>query len=135
MRVVAIALLFVLAACGGGSDPAPTATADATGTTPTTQPTTLSPKGVPVPEALSGFRCEKDAEGAWNASGQLSNDSKSKAAYQVTIYIGQATGGEERAKTKQVPSVAAGGSVDFVINKIPAPNDDGPCHVQVLAKK
>ena len=142
MRVLAVALLFVLAACGGGgSEPAPQETTTAStseapaGTVPTTAPPTTSPKGKAVPEVLSDFRCEQDAAGVWNASGVLSNGTKSKATYQVTVYIGQATGGDERAKTKQVPSVAAGGSVEFTMSKIPAPKEGGPCHVQVLATK
>lgn len=143
MRVVAVALLLVLAACGGGgSEPknsssgTPSSAASSqTGVTPTPQPTTAKPTGVPVPEALSGFRCEQDTEGDWNAWGLLSNDGKNKVTYQVTVYIGQATGGEEQAKTKQIPSVAAGGSVKFRISKVPAPTDGGPCHVQVLAPK
>lgn len=142
MRVVAVALLLVLAACGGGgSDPAPqqssTASASEAPTTavPTIAAPTTSPTGKAAPEVLSDFRCEQDAAGVWNASGVLSNGTKSKATYQVTIYIGQATGGDERAKTKQVPSVAAGGSVEFTMSKIPAPKEGGPCHVQVLATK
>ncbi|MFI5430197.1 hypothetical protein [Aeromicrobium sp. UC242_57] len=139
MRVVAVALLLVLAGCGGGSsEPAATpsattaATSSATDATPTTEPTTATPKGTPAPEALSEFRCEQDAEGRWNASGVLSNSGKAKVTYQVTIYIGQATGGEERARTKQVPSVAPDGSVEFTIKNVPAPKSGGPCHVQVL---
>lgn len=139
MRFVAVALMFVLAACsGGGSEPAPTPSTTASSdvaATPTTQPTTATPTGKPAPEALSGFRCEQDSAGVWNASGLLSNDGKAKVTYQVTVFIGQAMGGEERAKTKQVPSVAAGGSIKFTISKIPAPKDGGPCHVQVLTSR
>lgn len=139
MRVVAVALLLVLAACGGGgsdeADPAGTAAAPTQTTGPAPEPTTATPKGEPAPEALSTFRCEQDREGRWNATGAISNSGKAKVTYQVTIYIGQATGGSERAKTKQLANVAGGGSVEFTIKNIPAPKDGGPCHVQVLAQK
>lgn len=137
MRVAAVALLLVLAACGGGSDePAakPTATTAPT-TAATTKPTTVSPKGTPAPEALMRFRCDKNSKGTWKASGFLVNGGKAAVTFQVTVFIGEATGGEQPAKTKQVPNVGAGGSVGFAINKVPAPEAGGTCHVQVLATK
>lgn len=137
MRVAAVALMFVLAACGGGGGSeegqAPVAT-DTTGNTPSA-PSAPALKGTPAPEALSSFRCEQDSKDRWNARGVLSNVGKVKTTFQVTVYIGQATGGEERARTTQVPSIAAGGSTKFRIKRIPAPTDGGPCHVQVLASK
>lgn len=143
MRVVAVVLLLVLAGCGGGGsepDATPktavkTSSKASTSPPPAVEPTTAIPKGTPTPEALSDFRCEQDAEGDWNSTGVLSNSKKNPVTYQVTVFIGQATGGEERAKTKQIPNVTAGGSVTFGIGKIPAPQDGGPCHVQVLATK
>lgn len=135
MRTLAVALLLVLAGCGGGSDPAPTATKTTpTVTQPTQKATIAPPQGTPAPEALSRFRCLKNAKDRWNASGYLANKSKAKVTYQVTVYIGEASGGEERAKTRQVPQVAAGGSVKFTLKNVPAPKDGGPCHVQVLAQ-
>jgi hypothetical protein len=132
---VALALMLALAGCGGGSEPAPKATA--TKTTPTkkvtVKPTVAAPTGTPAPEALSSFRCAADKNGRWNASGYLSNSGKTKVTYQVTVYVGEAAGGSENARTEQVASVAAGGSVKFSILKIPAPKAGGPCHVQVLA--
>jgi hypothetical protein len=68
----------------------------------------------------------------WNASGYLANSGKNKATFQVTVYVGEATGGEEQARTQQVPNVAAGSSIKFVIRKVPAAKTGGPCHVQVL---
>ena len=137
MRVAAVALMFVLAACGGGGGSEAGQTPAATGSTGNTPSAPPAPalKGTPVPEALSGFRCEQDSKDRWNASGVLSNVGKAKTTFQVTVYIGQATGGEERARTTQVPSIAAGGSTKFQIKRIPAPTDGGPCHVQVLASK
>ena len=71
----------------------------------------------------------------WNSSGFLADKSKAKVTFQVTVYVGEAAGGAEKAKTRQVDNVAAGGSTRFVINNVPATDDDGPCHVQVLAQR
>ncbi|MCW2829321.1 MAG: hypothetical protein JWP31_13 [Aeromicrobium sp.] len=140
MRTAAVALLLLLAACGGGSsgepsDQAAPSKAPAAEPTPsaTTAPAVVTPAGEAIPEALSRFRCEQDAKGSWNAAGYVSNSVKAPRTFQVTVYIGDATGGVERAKTTQVASVAPGGSVAFRINKVPAPQDGGPCHVQVVA--
>jgi hypothetical protein len=140
MRTLAVALILVLAGCGGGgSDDPPAKSAKTpsakTTTTATPKPTVAAPKGVPAPEALSRFRCLKDAKGVWNSTGYLANDGKGKATFQVTVYVGEAAGGTEKAKTDQVPDVAAGASVRFVIKDLPAPKDGGACHVQVLAQR
>lgn len=138
--VAALSLAFVLAGCGGGSDPAASPTTKApTRTTPTThvtvKPTVAVPTGKPVPEALSSFRCAVDKKGDWNATGYLTNTGKAKVTFQVTVYIGEASGSSENARTLQVPSVAPGGSTTFTIRKVPAPNTGGPCRVQVLAAR
>jgi len=131
MRTLAFAFLLVLAGCGGGS---PESGPEATATTKAiTTPTTTAPTGTPAPEALSRFQCAMNADDVWNASGYLSNAGKNRVTFQVTVYIGEAAGGEEKAKTHQVENVAGGGSVRFVIRNIPAPKAGGPCHVQVLA--
>jgi hypothetical protein len=134
MRTLAVVLLLVLAGCGGGSTsepPAPAKTSAKPAVT-TTAPK-VAPTGKPAPEALSRFRCKANAKGIWNASGYLSNTAKTKVTYQVTVYVGEATGGDEKARTTQVPTVAGGGSVRFVVKKVPAPKTGGSCHVQVLA--
>ena len=137
MRTFAVALILVLAGCGGGSDdqPSDSATTTPTATQATTKPTGAPPKGTPAPEALSRFRCAKTSKGVWNSSGYLANKTKAKVTFQVTVYVGEAAGGAEKAKTRQVDNIAAGGSTRFVINNVPATNDDGPCHVQVLAQR
>lgn len=135
MRTAAVLLLLVLAACGRG--------ADDPGVTPSTTPaaasglaqTTLLPTGDPAPEALSQFRCEPDGAGAYTASGMLANAGKSATTFQVTVYVGPPVDGQQRAKTKQVAKVGAGGSTDFTIFKIPAAAEGGTCHVQVLKTK
>jgi hypothetical protein len=137
MRTLAVALILVLAGCGGASDDQPT-TPTKTSMAPTkatTKPTVAPPKGTPAPGALSKFRCAKTSKGVWNTSGYLSNGGKSKVTFQVTVYIGEAAGGAEQARTRQVSNVAAGGSTRFVLNNVPATDDDGPCHVQVLAQR
>ena len=138
MRTLAVALILVLAGCGGGGSddqPSDRVTTTPTPTETTTKPTVAPPKGTPAPEALSKFRCAKTAKGVWNSSGFLANKSKAKVTFQVTVYVGEAAGGAEKAKTRQVDNVAAGGSTRFVINNVPATNDDGPCHVQVLVQR
>ena len=138
MRTLAVALILVLAGCGGGGSddqPSDRVTTTPTPTETTTKPTVAPPKGTPAPEALSKFRCAKTAKGVWNSSGFLANKSKAKVTFQVTVYVGEAAGGAEKAKTRQVDNVAAGGSTRFVINNVPATNDAGPCHVQVLAQR
>ncbi len=133
MRTLAVALILVLAGCGGGSDgkPPPAKTSAPPSAVPT-KPTVAAPSGTPMPEALSRFRCEKDAKDSWRASGYVANTGKSKVTFQVTVYIGEAAGGTEDAKTRQVPGVVGSGSARFTIDKIPAPAEGGACHVQVL---
>ncbi len=89
------------------------------------KPTIAAPTGTPAPEALSQFQCAKDAKGVWNASGTIANSGKSKATYQVTVYVGEAAGSDEQAMTKQLPNIEARGSVKFAIVKVPAPKDGG----------
>ena len=135
MRTFAVALILVLAGCGGGSDDQPSAKPTTTApTTPTPKPTVAPPKGTPAPEALTKFSCAKTAKGVWNSSGYLANASKAKVTFQVTVYVGAATGGAEKAKTRRLDNVAAGGSTRFVINNVPVAAD-GPCHVQVLVQR
>ena len=135
MRVVAVVLLLVLAGCGraagDGTNPAAgstkTAAAEGAGSDP------ALPSGRPAPEALSRFRCAKNAKDVWGASGYLANDGKTKATFQVTVLVGEPGGGSGEARTEQVADVPSNGSVKFDIAKIPAPEKDGTCRVQVLA--
>ncbi|MRJ75892.1 hypothetical protein GEV29_05040 [Aeromicrobium sp. SMF47] len=138
MRTAAVALLLLLlAACGAESDGSSAAPSPSTGAT--TQPAVgsavVDAAGPSVPEALLRFRCEKNAEGRWAASGFLVNGGKALASFQVTVFIGEATGSPERAKTKRVENIAPDGSVAFKIYRIPAPEGGGTCHVQVLQTK
>ena len=133
--MVAVALVLVLSASGGVSDPkTPKPTATATTTKAAPKPTIAAPTGKPAPEALSQFLCAKDAKGVWNASGAIANNGKTRATFQVTVYVGEAAGSDEQAMTKQLPNIEAGGSVKFAITKVPAPKTGGPCHVQVLRR-
>lgn len=134
MRTLAIVLLSVLAGCGGGSDPTDKPTVTVKITKATAKPTIAAPTGTPAPESLSLFRCAKDSKGKWRASGTIANNGKTKATYQVTVYIGEAAGSDEKAKTTQLANIQAGGSAKFAIEKVPAPKDGGPCHVQVLRR-
>ncbi len=139
MRTLAVALLLVLAGCGGSADQPSTPTKTSVAATKATakatpKPTVAPPKGTPAPEALSKFHCAKD-KGKWNASGYLANRSKGKVTFQVTVYVGEAAGAAEKAKTHQVANVAADASTRFTIDDLPAPDDGGACHVQVLAQQ
>ena len=138
MRTLVVALLLVLAGCGAGSDPAakPTAAKTTTKTTAqvTAKATIAAPTGKPAPEALSQFRCEKNSKDRWMASGLISNPGKSRATFQVTAFVGEAAGSDERAKTKQLANIQAKGSVKFTIGDVPAPKAGGTCHVQVLRR-
>src|SRR5215218_7587934 len=137
MRTLAVALILVLAGCGARSEdpPAKSVTTSPSPTKATTAPTVAPPKGTPAPEALSKFRCAKSVTGVWNSSGYVANKGKAKVTYQVTVFVGEAAGGAEKAKTRRLASVAAGGSTRFVINNLPAPDAGGTCHVQVLAQR
>lgn len=135
MRIAVVSLLLLLGACGASSDgsgAAPSSTAPAN--QPAAAPTTPAPTGEPVPAALSRFRCEPDGSGTYAASGILSNGSKQTVTFQVTVFVGTPAPTPQQAMTKQVPKVAAGGSIEFQVAKIPA-REGGTCHVQVLTTK
>jgi hypothetical protein len=137
MRMAAVALLLVLAACGTGPDEpkSSSSTAPPAAGQPAASPTTPAPTGDPVPAALSRFRCDPDGAGAFTASGILSNATKAAVTFQVTVFVGQPGPAPQSARTKQVPKVAPGGSVDFQLDQVPAAPEGGTCHVQVLTTK
>lgn len=137
----AVVCCLVLAGCGGGdpqkeSAPIKKATpAKATKTANKVAPTVAAPTGIPAPEDLTDFRCAANGKGVWNASGILENESKRRATYQVTVFVGQADGKDANARTKQVQSVLAGGSTKVELTRIPAADDATQCYVQVLRKQ
>jgi hypothetical protein len=132
----ALSLLLVLAACGGsGEDAAPAATTTPSPQQPAASPTIAPPTGEPVPGALSQFRCDPDGAGTYRATGVLENSTKAKVTFQVTVYVGEPSGVPASARTERLPDVAGGGSVDFTVDKIPAPAEGGTCHVQALTTK
>ena len=134
LSAIAGAALLVLTACGTGSDPDPASSPTATtpkatqGTADPTPPA-AEPAGTPAPEALSRFRCEKISSG-WAATGVVANGGKSAATFRVTVYVGPADGSDRDASTRTLADVAAGGSTEFRLEKIPA--EGSTCHVQVL---
>ncbi|MCL3816867.1 hypothetical protein [Aeromicrobium wangtongii] len=137
MRTAALLLLLLLAACGADSDGSgatPTRTVPAAGQEAAI-PMTPAPTGEPVPAALSRFRCEPDGSGTFTASGVLSNATKKTVTFQVTVFVGAPAPNPQQARTQQVPKVAAGGSIEFQVAKIPAAPEGGTCHVQVLTTK
>jgi hypothetical protein len=136
MRMAALSLLLVVAACGGseGSPKQPPTSAPPSSQA-VVQPTVAPPTGDPVPEALSQFRCDPDGAGTFQASGVVENAAKGKVTFQVTVYVGEPQAVPQSAKTKQLAGVAGGGSIPFEIYKIPAPPAGGTCHVQVLTTK
>ncbi len=134
MRTFAVALLLVVAGCGGGSEPAAKPTATKTTPKVAPKPTIAAPTGTPAPQALSNFVCEKNSKGVWVATGLISNAGKSKATFQVTVYVGEAAGSDEQAKTRQLANIQAKGSAKFAIGDVPAPKTGGTCRVQVLRR-
>ncbi len=129
-----LALMFVLAACGGVGDapktkalarPSPQVALD--GSLPRV------PEGRSVPAALTEFVCTRDDKGIWTASGAVVNDAKKSVSFQVTAHVGPADGQGAAARTKRIAAVQAHGSVRFDLGKIESRSDQGPCHVQVLA--
>jgi len=120
--LAALVALSALGGCGGGGEPTATQSA-------TVAPSDGSPAGTPAPEALSGVTCEKQDK-TWTASGVVANDNKEPATYQVTVYVGDATGGEGQARTERLGEVAAGGSIQFELKDVP--DGDGPCRVQLV---
>lgn len=132
---VSASLLIALAGCGGSDGPATRPTTSATAAREPAQSTIAPPTGTPVPEALSQFRCDPDGAGTFQASGTVENATKAKVTFQVTVYVGDPQDVPSSAKTKQLAGVAGGGSVEFQIDKIPAPAEGGTCHVQVLTPK
>jgi hypothetical protein len=132
----ALSLLLVLAACGSsGEDAAPAAKTSPSPQQPAASPTIAPPTGEPVPGALSQFRCDPDGAGTYRATGVLENSTKAKVTFQVTVYVGEPSGAPASARTERLPDVAGGGSVDFTVDKIPAPAEGGTCHVQALTTK
>ncbi len=127
---MAVALVLVLPACGGGE------ASTRSGTTTERALTGALPRvaeGVRVPEALSDFACERDDEGTWTATGSVTNRTKAPATFQVTVYVGPADGAGSPARTKRISAVQKNGSVGFEIDGIEARAPEGPCHVRVLA--
>lgn len=90
-------------------------------------------EGSSMPEALSDFRCERDDEGTWSASGAVTNRTSKPVSFQVTVHVGTPDGGSQPATTRRISSVQKNGSVGFELDKIKTPTADGRCHVQVLA--
>lgn len=132
VRPVLLAALLstglTLSACGGGDGPEPGARA-----TPTGAPTAEGlPDGTPVPELLSGVRCNPDADGVWLAIGAVTNPTKNPVSYQVTAQVGPADGGGPAA-TRRLVDVRGGQTVRFRLEEIPTSSPDGPCHLQLLA--
>ncbi|MET0468099.1 MAG: hypothetical protein ABW075_04950 [Aeromicrobium sp.] len=135
MRMAALSLLLVLAACGGSDESPSTDASTPAASAPVASPTVAPPTGDPVPEALSGFRCEPDGAGAYRASGALKNATKASVTFHVTVHVGTPSAAPQSAKTTDVPTVKGGASVQFAVDGIPAPAEGGTCHVQVLTAK
>lgn len=131
LTTVALAMVLPLGACGGSDDPpAKKAEPDAAKTPAASAP--AAPQGTPVPQAISSFQCSQDAKKRWTASAVIGNDTKNAQKYRVTVYIGPPGVQETPARTKEVGTIQAGGSLTVRLTKIPGKPKAGPCHVQVL---
>lgn len=122
---VGVALVaLVLAGCGEDEPP------------PEPEPTATAPQGDPLPDgtavpaALSELRCA-ESDGAWSATGLISNDDKTAADYQVIAYVGVRDGQPHEARTETLARIQPGGSARFTIEDISRQGDDSTCHVQV----
>lgn len=129
-----LALGLVLAGCGGPAAdddaPAPEPPGVANGDS---GPSTGAPDGEPVPEALRRFRCERDGDGVWSASGRVRNPGSQTRDFQVTVHVGPADGATAPARTTRLVEVPAEKSTTFRLAGVEAASAQGPCHVQVLA--
>lgn len=120
-RFVALLVAALLVGgCAGSPNPA----------APTTSSSATPKADDYAPEALSDFRCGWAGAG-WVAKGILSNATKASVSYQVTVYVGDA-GSSGTGTTQRYEHIAAGGSIPFTIDKIPATGETGTCHVRVL---
>ena len=112
MRTLAVALLLVLAGCGGGSSDPPAKPTKTTAATSADQGNDQADGRPAERHPRAGGALEvplrQGPQGKWNTSGYVANETKTKVTFQVTVYVGEAAGGEEKAKTRQVPNVAAG---------------------------
>ena len=130
--VVTAACLFALSGCGGDGD-------DNAKDTPKSSPSVSTGSSSASPKApkeqlatadLTAFLCSPDAAGKWTATGVLSNTSEKERSYQVTVFVGAGNAGE--ARVADVADVAPGGTQDFMVTDLPAPNADAMCHVKVV---
>lgn len=129
----AVLAVGLLPGCGLGADAADQ-TAPAPATT-TTTPTVSGPAGTPHPDALSDFRCEPDAAGAWSALGTVTNEAAAPADYLVTVVLAGATDESASGKRQLIPDLASGETYDLRLNRLPVPAGEAvSCQVQVLRR-
>lgn len=127
-RMVALlALLAVVPGCGRSVGPA------ATTTTPSVTPDAERRlAAVDATDDLTGFSCAPGQDGAWAASGVLTNGTDRVASYAVTVVVAGAEAAAARGKQRTLP-VPPDEPTRFQIRDIPvSPGTDLTCSVRVV---
>jgi hypothetical protein len=129
LTVVALAVV----GCGGGdtddvADPPTQPTQSAS-----SSPRTPSDSTVDAAADLSDFVCEAGKDGAWDASGVVTNSSGRAADYRVTVVVAEGPGVSIPGKQRVLTQLAPGASEPFEVENLPAAGtSDSACQVEVL---
>jgi hypothetical protein len=131
VRAAASAILvagLLASGCGGSSDP----TATSSPTPSATPDAKRRPAVVDAIDDLSEFSCAPGEDGAWRASGVLTNATDRVASYAVTVVVAGAEAAAARGKQRTLP-VSPREPTPFAIRDIPvSPGADPTCSVRVV---
>jgi hypothetical protein len=129
------ALTLGVAACGGGSgddvgatDPPTSAPSSAASTPPTASDTAME-----AASDLSDFGCAAGKDGAWDASGVITNSTGKPADYRVTVVVAEGPGVSVPGMRRTLTDLTPGRPEPFEIEGLPASGAaDATCQVEVL---
>lgn len=119
-----VALLVMLTACSGQSDPVP---APEVSDTPTSPAPTALPANL-APGAVQSFSCAEGDDERWIATVTLLNDSKVPVRHRITVFLGS---GEGTAHSKELPAIAPGKTKEFSLGLMPPTDPQATCRIQV----